>query len=290
MIRSMTGFGYCEYSENGITFTIEIKTVNHRYFDIFLRMPKQISSFEDRVRSIISGRIQRGKVDVYITCDNKSEDASQVVLDERLAKAYSNALKTLANNLGLEDDVSVSILARFPDILKVENKEDDDRMGGILEKAVEKAVSSLIEMREKEGQRLKESMVLILETVKSYLNKVRERAPLIVKEHKEKLEVRLEELAGMSVDPARLAVEVAIFADRCSIDEEIVRLGSHIDQMEDMLEQGSPVGKKLDFLIQEMNREVNTIGSKAGDLDITRYVVELKNEIEKLREQVQNIE
>ncbi len=290
MIRSMTGFGYHEYSENGITFTIEIKTVNHRYFDIFLRIPKQISSFEDRVRSIISGRIQRGKVDVYITCENKSEEAVRVVLDEGLAKAYRNALKALAGQLGLEDDVSVSALARFPDILKVENKQDDDRMGGILEKAVEMAVSSLIEMREKEGQKLKESMVQILKTVRSYLDKIRERAPLVVKEYKEKLEARIEELAGTRIDPARLAMEAAFFADRCSIDEEIVRLDSHIDQMHDMLDQGSPVGKKLDFLIQEMNREVNTIGSKAGDLDITRCVVELKNEIEKLREQVQNIE
>lgn len=290
MIRSMTGFGYYEYSENDITVTIEIKTVNHRYFDIFLRMPKQISAFEDRVRAIISDRIQRGKVDVYITCDNKAEDATDVVLDERLAEAYSNALKALAARLGLRDDISVSTLARFPDILKVEKKEDDDRVGGILEKAVEEAVSSLLEMREKEGEKLRESMVLNLNTVKAYLERIKEKAPMVVKEYKEKLEARIEELTGMSIDPARLAVEVAIYADKCSIDEEIVRLGSHIDQMRDMLDKGSPVGKKLDFLIQEMNREVNTIGAKAADLDITRYVVELKSEIEKLREQVQNIE
>jgi len=290
MIRSMTGFGYNEYSEDGITFTIEIKTVNHRYLDIFLRIPKQISSFEDRVRSIISERIQRGKVDVYITCENKSEDAIRVVPDEGLARAYRDALKSMAGCLGLEDDVSVSVLARFPDILKVENRQDDDRMGGILEKAVERAVSSLVEMREKEGRKLKENILQVLETVDSYLSRIRERAPLVVKEYKEKLEERIEELAGTRLDPARLAMEVALFADRCSIDEEIVRLESHIGQMREMLDQGSPVGKKLDFLIQEMNREVNTIGSKAGDLEITRCVVELKNEIEKMREQVQNIE
>jgi len=290
MLRSMTGFGYYEYSEDDITFTIEIKTVNHRYLDLFLRMPKQISAFEDRVRAIISERIQRGKVDVYITCDNKGDDAVDVVLDEGLARAYTNALKAMAGNLGIKDDISVSTLARFPDILKVEKKEDDERIGLILEKAVEKAVSSLVEMREKEGEKLKESMVQNLQNVKAYLEKIRERAPMVVKEYKEKLEARIEELIGMKIDPARLAMEVAIFADKCSIDEEIVRLGSHIEQMKDLLNQGSPVGKKMDFLIQEMNREVNTIGAKAGDLDITRYVVELKNEIEKLREQVQNIE
>jgi len=286
----MTGFGCYEYSEDDITFTIEIKTVNHRYFDLFLRMPKQIQAFEDRVRSIVSNKIQRGKVDVYITCDNKAEDAIDVVLDERLARAYSDALKAMADHLGIKDDISVSTLARFPDILKVEKKEDDERIGNILEKAVDQAVSSLVEMREKEGEKLKESMVLNLQNVRAYLDKVRERAPLVVREYKEKLEARIEELAGMKVDPARLAMEVALFADKCSIDEEIVRLESHIDQMNDLLEKGSPVGKKLDFLIQEMNREVNTIGAKASDLDITRCVVELKSEIEKLREQVQNIE
>ncbi|HOK43981.1 MAG TPA: YicC family protein [Thermoclostridium caenicola] len=290
MLRSMTGFGCYEYSEDDITFTIEIKTVNHRYFDLFLRMPKQIQAFEDRVRSIVSNKIQRGKVDVYITCDNKAEDAIDVVLDERLARAYSDALKAMADHLGIKDDISVSTLARFPDILKVEKKEDDERIGNILEKAVDQAVSSLVEMREKEGEKLKESMVLNLQNVRAYLDKVRERAPLVVREYKEKLEARIEELAGMKVDPARLAMEVALFADKCSIDEEIVRLESHIDQMNDLLEKGSPVGKKLDFLIQEMNREVNTIGAKASDLDITRCVVELKSEIEKLREQVQNIE
>lgn len=290
MLRSMTGFGCYEYSEDDVTFTIEIKTVNHRYFDLFLRMPRQISAFEDRVRGIISSRIQRGKVDVYITCDDADDDAVEVVPDERLAEAYCKALKSLADNLGIKDDLSVSTLARFPDILKVEKKENDERMGSILEKAVEEAVSSLIEMREREGERLKASMLLNLQNVKSFLDKVKERAPMVVKEYKQKLEVRIEELTGMKIDPARLAMEVALFADKCSIDEEIVRLESHIGQMESLLDQGSPVGKKLDFLIQEMNREVNTIGAKASDLEITQCVVELKNEIEKLREQVQNIE
>jgi conserved hypothetical protein TIGR00255 len=290
MIRSMTGFGYCEYSEDNIRCTVEIKTVNHRYIDIFIRMPKQVSSLEDRVRSIISAKIQRGKVDVYITFEDNSEDAVEVVADERLAAAYSNALRNMARNLGIEDDVSASTLARFPDILKVENRQDEERVGAVLEKAVENAVAALVDMREKEGQKLKESLFLILNTVESYVEKIRQRAPVVVEEYKKKLEARVEELAGMKIDPARLAMEAAIFADRCSIDEEIVRLGSHIYQIRDMLEAGSPVGKKLDFLLQEMNREVNTIGSKSSDVEITNLVVELKNEIEKMREQVQNIE
>lgn len=291
MLRSMTGFGHYEYSENDITFTIEIKTVNHRYFDIFLRMPKQISSLEDRVRSVLSSRIQRGKVDVYITYENQSENALEVVLDEKLAKAYSDALRKITDNLGLRDDLSASSLARFPDILRVEKKDNDDVIGTILEKAVGEAVSVLLEMRCKEGEKLKESMVLDLEAIEAYLGKIRLKAPTVVKEYKEKLEMRLSELIDtQKIDPARLAMEVALFADKCSIDEEIVRMGSHIVQMRDMLSEGSPVGKKLDFLIQEMNREVNTIGSKASDLEITRCVIGLKNEIEKLREQVQNIE
>lgn len=291
MLRSMTGFGHYEYSENDITFTIEIKTVNHRYFDIFLRMPKQISAFEDRVRSILASRIQRGKADVYITYENHSENALEVVLDDNLARAYGDALRRISDSLGVRDDLSASTLARFPDILKVERKDDDDAVGKILEKAVDNAVSILLEMREKEGAKLRESMLSILESVEVYLRRIGSKAPILVKEYREKLEMRLNELLDtQKIDPNRLAMEVAIFADKCSIDEELVRLESHISQMRDMLDEGSPVGKKLDFLIQEMNREVNTIGSKASDLEITRCVVELKNEIEKLREQVQNIE
>lgn len=291
MLRSMTGFGHCEYTENDITFTVEIKTVNHRYTDIFLRIPKQISSFEDRVRSIITSRIQRGKIDVYINYDNKSSQSLQVLLDEKLAKAYCDALKRIADSLGLRDDISVSSLVRFPDILKVEKQDNDEYIGQVLDKAINQAIDVLLEMRAKEGEKLKDSLLANLSVIKEFTEKIRQKAPLVVKEYKEKLESRLSELIDIQrVDPARIAAEVALFADKCNIDEELVRLSSHIAQMRDMLNQGSPVGKKADFLIQEMNREVNTIGSKAGDLEITKNVVELKSEIEKLREQIQNIE
>ncbi|MCX7773914.1 MAG: YicC family protein [Clostridia bacterium] len=291
MLRSMTGFGHCEYTENDITFTIEIKTVNHRYSDIFLRMPKQISSLEDKVRSLVSSKVQRGKIDIYITYDNKSSHVQEVMLDEKLAKAYCDALKKIAESLGLRDDISASSLARFPDILKVEKQDNDDIIGEILEKAVQKALDVLLDMRVKEGEKLKVSLLGNLTAIETYMNKIKVKAPVVVKEYKEKLESRLSELIDIQrVDPARIATEVAIFADKCSIDEELVRLKSHITQMREMLNGGSPVGKKADFLIQEMNREVNTIGSKASDLEITQNVVELKSEIEKLREQIQNIE
>lgn len=291
MLRSMTGFGHSEYTENGITFTIEIKTVNHRYSDIFLRMPKQISCFEDRVRSIINSKIQRGKIDVYITYDNKSPKAQEVLLDENLAKAYCNALRKISESLGLRDDISVSSLSRFPDILKVEKSENDDTVGEILEKAVNEAIDVLLDMRIKEGEKLKEALLANLSAIEVFNEKIQQKAPVVVIEYKDKLEARLSELIDIQkVDPARIATEVAIFADRCSVDEELVRLRSHIIQMREMLNGGSPVGKKADFLIQEINREVNTIGSKANDLEITRNVVELKSEVEKLREQIQNIE
>lgn len=291
MLRSMTGFGHCEYTESDITFTVEIKTVNHRYTDTFLRMPKQISSFEDRVRSIILKRIQRGKVDIYITYENKSSNSQEVLLDDKLAKAYCDALKKIAESLGLRDDISVSSIARFPDILKVDKRDNDDAVGQILEKAVNQALDVLMDMRTREGEKLKESLFDNLAAIEVFMEKVKLKAPTVVRDYKGKLEDRLSELIDVQrVDPARLAAEVAIFADKCSVDEELVRLKSHISQMREMLNGGSPVGKKADFLIQEMNREVNTIGSKASDLDIIRNVVELKSEIEKLREQIQNIE
>lgn len=291
MLRSMTGFGYCEYTESDITFTVEIKTVNHRYIDIFLKMPRQLSAYEEKVRALINSRIQRGKIDIYINYENKSSQALEVLLDENLAKAYYYALKKITEELGLRDDISASSLARFPDILKVEKRENDELTGKILEKAVNLAIDELIEMRTREGEKLKSSLLSNLSAIEIYTDKIKEKAPLVVMDYKEKLENRLSELIDLQrIDPVRIAAEVALFADKCSIDEELVRLMSHIAQMREILDGGSPVGKKADFLIQEMNREVNTIGSKANDLEIARNVVELKSEVEKLREQIQNIE
>lgn len=291
MLRSMTGFGHSEYTENDITFTVEIKTVNHRYGDIYLRMPKQLSVFEEQIRSLVSKRIIRGKTDIYITYDNSSSQIQEVILDEKLAKAYCDALRRITQSLGVKDDINASTLARFPDILKVEKQDNEEEIAPILLKAVDLALDELIEMRINEGEKLKESLFANLSAIEVFLGKVQDNAPFVVMEYKSKLEERLSELIDIQMaDPSRIATEVALFADKCSIDEEIVRMQSHIIQMRNMLNAGSPVGKKADFLIQEMNREVNTIGSKANNLEITNNVVELKNEIEKLREQIQNIE
>ncbi len=291
MLRSMTGFGHSEYTENDITFTVEVKTVNHRYSDIFLRMPKQLSALEEQIRSLVSNRIVRGKTDLYITYDNSSSRGQEVVLDEKLAQAYCDALRKVTSNLGLKDDINASTLARFPDILKVEKQDNNEEIGSILLKAIDIALDELLEMRIIEGEKLKESLFANLSAIEVFIGKIQEQSPSVVKDYKARLEERLAELVDWQLtDPNRIATEVAIFADKCSIDEELVRMKSHIIQMRNMLNAGSPVGKKADFLIQEMNREVNTIGSKANNLEITNNVVELKSEIEKLREQIQNIE
>ncbi len=291
MLRSMTGFGHDEQTREGVTVTVEIRTVNHRYCDIYLRMPKQLNCFEDRVRTAISSRITRGKIDVSVTLDTLTAQSHEVVLDEVLAGSYLSALRRLSTLFGIQDDITSSSLARFPDILKVERKEEGDLLGDLLEETVIGSVSILTDMRAREGERLGESLTENLDGIVSCIGAIALRAPAVANDFKERLDKRIAELVDtQKLDPARLATEVALFADKSSIDEEIVRLHSHVGQMREMLQAGSPIGKKLDFLIQEMNREVNTIGSKSSNLDITRTVVDLKSEIEKMREQIQNIE
>lgn len=291
MIRSMTGFGHSEYTENNITFTVEAKTVNHRYSDLYLRMPRQFTAFEDKIRSLVSKRILRGKTDLYITYDNASSQALEVVLNEELAQAYYDAFQKMSHKLGLSEDINASTLASIPDIIKVEKQDNNEEIASILLKAVELAIDELIQMRINEGEKLKESLLINLSIIEDFVVKVQKNASTVVEDYRTKLQERLSELVDIqTIDPNRIAAEIAIFADKCSIDEELVRMKSHTVQMRNMLNAGSPVGKKADFLIQEMNREVNTIGSKANSLEIINIVVELKSEIEKLREQIQNIE
>jgi len=288
----MTGYGHYEYQNEEIRMSIEIKTVNHRYCDVYIRLPRQLSCFEDKVRSLVTGRVSRGKIDIFINWENIGEGKKEVILDEGLARAYYEAMSKIAQNLGLRDDISSSSLARFPEILRVEKKEEDsEAVWMILEKAVNEAVSTLLSMREAEGEKLKSSLLEICETIEGYRQKILARAPQVVIEYREKLSARIRELMdNNTIDEMRIAMEVAMFADKASINEELVRLRSHLDQFGQIINLDGPIGKKLDFLLQEMNREVNTIGSKANDLEITRNVVELKSEIEKLREQIQNIE
>lgn len=292
MIRSMTGFGRGESQGDGKSFIVEIKTVNHRYSDVFIKIPRSISFLEEKVREMVSKSVSRGKIDVFITYEEFGEDSKTVTMDEALAAAYLKTLSHAKDKFGLKDDLTVSLLTRLPDVLKVEKSEnDEDKVWGLLKDAMENALTSLVIMRENEGQKLKSSLFERAEYIESVLKNIIERAPEVVKDYKQKLETRLQDIMEQkTIDETRLAMEVAIFADRCSIDEEIVRLGSHLGQLCEALQMQQPVGRKLDFLVQEMNREINTIGSKANDLVITKNVVEIKSEIEKIREQIQNIE
>lgn len=291
MLRSMTGFGHEEQTAEGITLTVEMRSVNHRYSDVYLRMPKGFHLFEDMVRKIIAGHVTRGKVDVFVTVDRRTDTAQEVVLDEALADSYHQALRRLSERYAIADGITAATLSRFPDVLQVVQRDDSERIGELLRQTVEACVRELVTMRGREGERLAESLRENLSEMGRLLAQISRRAPLVVKDFKERLETRIAELVdSQKVDPARLAMEVALFADKCSIDEELVRLESHMAQFGEMLQAGSPIGKKIDFLIQEMNREVNTIGSKSNNLEITQLVVSLKSEVEKMREQIQNIE
>ncbi|HEX9063109.1 MAG TPA: YicC/YloC family endoribonuclease [Clostridia bacterium] len=292
MIKSMTGFGRGISQANGKEFVVEIKTVNHRYMDIFTKIPRQISFIEDRMRELVGKYISRGKIDIYVSYDDRGEESKTVILDEMLAKAYIDAIGLLKHKFQLNEEISVSLISRFPDVLRVEKvEENEDEIWQILKAALEEALEALVSMRLKEGKEIRSSLLEKADFIEKTVKHIKDRSPDIVKEYKAKLESRINELMEQqSIDESRLAVEVAFFADRCSIDEEIVRLGSHISQLRDTLNSDQPVGRKLDFLLQEMNREVNTIGSKANDLSITRSVIELKSELEKIREQIQNIE
>ena len=292
MIKSMTGYGRGEIKQDGIEVSIEIKSVNHRYLDFYIRLPKQLNFMEDKIRTYVSKVVSRGKCDIFITYENFTEGSKSVLLDSQLAKAYIDSMKKLRDDYGLIDDISTSIIARFPDILKLEKmEENEERLWKIMESAVEISSKKLIEMREIEGKKLKDNILEKLILVEGALNLIRQRAPEIVSNYKEKLRLRFNDLVEQGVvDESRLAAELVIFADKCSIDEEIVRLDSHITQVREILEKNYPIGRKLDFMIQEMNREINTIGSKANDLLITNNVVDVKTELEKIREQIQNIE
>ncbi|HPC99828.1 MAG TPA: YicC family protein [Acetivibrio sp.] len=292
MIKSMTGFGRGKIEDDGKELMVEIKTVNHRYCDIYIKMPRQISFMEDKVREIIRKNISRGKVDVYISYDDYGEDSKDIIIDKALAKAYSKSVEHLRDEFGLKDDISVSLIARFPDVLRVEKpEEDEEKIWSLLSEALKDALDALINMRQIEGEGLMLDLLERTTLIEKNIKEISIRAPEVVKEYKCKLENRIKELLDQQiVDENRIATEVAIFADRCNIDEELVRLGSHIKQLRETLRLSQPVGRKLDFLLQELNREINTIGSKANDLIITNQVVEIKSELEKIREQIQNIE
>lgn len=291
MIKSMTGFGRGEASQDNITFSVDIKTVNHRYSDISVRMPRMVSPLEEKVREYISSKLNRGKIDVYINYDSFGQDTT-VKLDTNLASAYVDSLNILKKQFDIKDDISLSLLTKFPDILKLDTEEKDlDVLWIILSSAIEQAVNSLVEMRSREGARLCKDMLEKLDIIKATVDEIKAKSADLVDVYKNKLYDKIKEMTkDVQFDENRLLTEVAIFADKSSTDEEIVRLNSHIEEFKKTLNVKGTIGKKLDFIVQEMNREVNTIGSKSSDLGVVNNVIAMKTEIEKIREQVQNIE
>lgn len=293
MIKSMTGFGIGESSDGRYNFSVEIKTVNHRYNDIMIRMPKHLSYLEDKIKTTIKDRINRGRVEVYIKLGYIDESGMDIKVDFQLARAYKDRLNELIGELQIKDDIKLSHILAVPEIIQTESKKvDDDSIWNCLKIALEVALDNVMTMRKNEGIELKRDMENQLVTVQHLIGKIENRAPLVVIEYKEKLKERIEELLkeDCNIDEDRLNYEVVFFADKSDITEEITRFKSHIKQFSNSLMNEEAVGRKLDFIIQEMNREINTIGSKANDLYICNYVVDIKSELEKIREQVQNIE
>ena len=292
MIRSMTGFGRGNSEKDGRSFTIEIKSVNHRYFETNIRMPRVLISFEDKIRKIIAKKVNRGKLDVFVTQGNYDKEDVEAYLNENLAASYINCLQVLKDKYGLNDDISVAAVAKLPEVITLKQKEEDvSEAFEQIELALTKALGALLFMREREGKKLLEDVIVKCDLINGLVEKVKKRAPLVVLEYKAKLTQRLTALhKEIDFDENRVAMEIAIFADKAGIDEEIVRLNSHINQMRETLIIDEPIGRKLDFIIQEMNRETNTIASKANDLEILNIVISMKSEIEKIREQIQNIE
>ena len=294
MIKSMTGFGRGEYTDGKRSIIAEIKSVNHRYSDITIKMPRRYAFAEDKIKNAVKDKIRRGKVDVSIIVENITENDVNIKLNTMLAKQYYDNLTELKGEFDLSGDISLPFLASLPDVMKaIPDVEDEEEITKAILEAVSEAAVNLEKMRAVEGEKLAEDLVAKGAHVKEILDQIAERAPQVVVDYTAKLKERIQDLVGSSVQVAedRILVEAAVFADKCAIDEEITRLNSHLDQLKSIIEKSSqPDGKKLDFLVQEMNREANTIGSKANDITITNYMLEIKSEIEKIREQVQNIE
>jgi len=291
-MNSMTGYGRGAASADGREVTVELKSVNHRYLDVGLRLPRHLTFLEDTLRTILSQQLSRGHVDIFVNYRNTRSDARSVQVDAALLQAYTAAARSANEALQLPDDLTLATVLRMPGVTEImEAEEDQQAVIDLVSQATQEAVVQLKQMRAREGARLHQDLNARLDTIADLRDRISQRAPLVVEEYKVKLDERIAKLAGnVEVDQARLATEVAIFADKASIDEEITRLASHITEMRAAMEGEEAVGRRLDFIVQEMNREFNTIGSKANDGELTKMVLGGKNEIEKIREQVQNIE
>lgn len=292
MIRSMTGYGRNQDTVDGLSIVVELKSVNHRFFEYSSRLPRGYGFLDDKLKTYLQQRISRGKVDVFVQIHALEALGSEVVVDHGLAEGYLTALRELSGRYDLRDDVSASALSRYPDVLTVRQAAlDEDAVWAAVSQVADGAVNRFVTMREVEGARMREDVLSRAATIRSAVAVVEEKSPETVRAHMEKVENRIRELLdGVPVDEARLLNEAAVFADKVAVAEETVRLNSHLDQLEQLLNSDEAVGRKLDFLVQEINRETNTIGSKCSDLALTRIVVDIKAEIEKIREQIQNIE
>ena len=291
MIKSMTGYGKETLSVNSRDYQVEIKSVNHRYLDVSVKMPRVLSYLEEEVKKIISSKITRGKIDVFISFDNNSAEGKEISINTEIASIYINELKKLAEKEDINSNIEVTDISKFPDVLSIKNTQDDELLKKELVEVTNLAVDKLVQMRQVEGNKLAEDILQRVQYIKQKTEKISELSTGLIEEYVVKLEARIKEiLKNQEVDQARLAQEVVIYADKCSVEEEITRLKSHMSQLEKLLNSDDAVGKKLDFIIQEMNRETNTIGSKANNLEITNGVIDIKTEIENIREQVQNIE
>ncbi len=291
-MQSMTGYGKAEYAENGITLTVEIKTVNNRFLDLIPKYPRAFVSLDDTIRKVVQSKIKRGRAELFVTYSDMSSGSKKLVINEGLCEAYVQAAKTLSEKYGIENDFTVVSLLKTSDCVAEEIGDDNsEKVGEILVETLNEALDELVKMRKIEGDKLKNDILTRDDEVERLVGEIEKRAPKIKEEYESKIRERMAEILGsVDYDRGRLLQEVALFADRTNIDEELTRLKSHIAQLRNICKEEIDAGKKLDFLMQEFNREANTVCSKSNDVEITKYALALKNEIEKIREQVQNIE
>lgn len=292
MLKSMTGFGRAVEEIDGYVITVEIKSVNHRYFDFSSRIPRQYGFLDDKLKSYINSKVSRGKVECYVSVEALDTEDAAVVINKTLASAYVKALKELSGEYSLKEDFGTAFVSRLPDVFVLKKAdEDEEKICQIVKSVTDEAIEKFIQMRAVEGAKMKEDVASRAEYILDCVSFIEERSPQTVKEYNDKLVERVHEIIGdVSLDEQRIIQEVAVYADKVAVAEETVRLRSHIAQLKTFLESEEPIGRKMDFLVQEINREANTIGSKANDVEIARKVVDIKAEVEKIREQIQNIE
>ena len=290
-MKSMTGFGRAKYENNNRIYNIEIKSVNHRYNDITVKLPRSISYLEEKIKKEISSKVSRGKIDIFINFENNSAEGKDIRINKELAGIYISELKKIARENDINETIPVTEISKFPDVLIIENTEAEDTIWEELLICLNDAISSFLQMRENEGKKIKEDLNIRIEKISNKVSEISKYSTGLVNEYVVKLETRIKEILKTDiVDKDRLAEETVIYADKCSVEEEITRLNSHINQFKELINIDTPIGKKIDFLIQEMNRETNTIGSKSGSLLITNLVIDIKTELEDIREQIQNVE